>query len=385
MPQLADKYICSGCHACYNICPKNCIIMEKDSEGFLYPRIDEQNCIHCGRCSNICPVLHKYNGNPKGYAYACINKNEEIRMKSSSGGVFNLIAEWTIERGGIVFGAAFDKQLNVKHIGVESKKDLYKLRGSKYLQSRIGDAYKAAEQYLKHGRIVLFTGTPCQISGLKAYLGRSYDNLIMQDLICHGVPSPDIWQKYLAYQEKVHGCRVDRESLPAFRLKDKSWKRYSVSFNLLNDTEYRETLDRDLFMRAFLSNVCLRPSCYRCHSKSLERESDITLADFWGVGSIMPEMFDDKGTSLVFINSETGKKLFGEISGDMIFKETDIDRAAGCNTASFKPCAEPKKRGWFMENVTADNFEQCVKRCARKSPVSRVKNKIKRIIKGMCT
>lgn len=381
MSQLADKYICSGCHACYNICPKNCITMETDSEGFLYPHIDERRCIDCGRCGEVCPVLHEYRGNKKGQAYACINRNEEIRMKSSSGGVFNLIAEWTIEHSGIVFGAAFDKQLNVKHIEVESEKDLYKLRGSKYLQSRIGDTYKTTERYLKQGRIVLFTGTPCQISGLKAYLGKEYDNLIMQDLICHGVPSPDIWQKYLVYQEKAHSCPIDRESLPVFRLKSKGWKRYSVSFNLLNDTEYQETLDKDMFMKAFLNNLCLRPSCYNCHSKSLERESDITLADFWGVENLLPDMFDDKGTSLVFINSEKGRRLFEKVAANTIFKEIDIDEAAIYNSSAYKSSIKPNNREWFMENLTADTFDEIVNKCVRISMIKRARRIFKSAVK----
>ena len=334
--ELADKEVCSGCHACFNACPKHCITMTYDEDGFLQPNIDTSICIECGKCKAVCPVLKDYNGNPKGKAFACINNNDNIRIQSSSGGVFTLIAEYVLDNGGVVFGAAFDDELNVKHIEVSTKKELNLLRGSKYLQSEIGDSFIRVKEYLENGKLVLFTGTPCQISGLKAYLNKAYDNLIMQDLICHGVPSPKVWQIYLRYQSKKHKSQVDRESIPVFRKKDEGWQRYSVSLSFINGAEYCSTFDRDLFMNAFLSNICLRLSCYNCHSKSLNRESDITLADFWGVDNVIPELFDDIGTSLVLVNSKKGMKIFEYISQYMKCRETDIDVAVSYNLAAKK-------------------------------------------------
>lgn len=384
MIKLADKNLCSGCHACYNICPQNCITMDADDEGFLYPDIEQEKCVSCGRCKTVCPVLREYNGHKRGQAYACINKNDEIRMNSSSGGIFTLIAEYVTEQGGIVFGASFDSELNVHHIEVKNKDGLYKLRGSKYLQSRIGNTYAVAESYLKQGRIVLFSGTPCQISGLKAYLGKEYDNLIMQDIICHGVPSPMVWQKYLAYQEEIYDCPIDRKSNPAFRQKDEGWKIYNVSFKFINDAVYKKSSDKDLYIKAFLSNICLRPSCYNCNSKFLERESDITLADFWGVENVVPDMFDDKGTSLVFVNSPKGRKIFEKISKDMLYKEVDIDNAVMYNSSAFKSCSMPLKRKTFMQNITSENFGEYVHRCTKRSFMERVNSKAKKIIRRVC-
>ena len=234
---------------CSNICPQNCISMESDEEGFGYPKVDYEKCIECTLCIKVCPVINKVVVQNEPSAYACINNNEAIRLESSSGGLFSLIAEQVIEDGGVVFGASFNKELEVEHSFVETKEELGKLRGSKYVQSRIGETYKKAKEILDLGRKVLFTGTPCQIGGLKSYLGKSYSNLLCVDIVCHGVPSPLVWKKYVDYRQEKAGSAVQRIS---FRRKDDGWKRYSVSFLFKNNTEYRETLDKDLYMRAFL-------------------------------------------------------------------------------------------------------------------------------------
>lgn len=378
--ELADKEVCSGCHACFNACPKHCITMTYDEDGFLQPNIDTSICIECGKCKAVCPVLKDYNGNPKGKAFACINNNDNIRIQSSSGGVFTLIAEYVLDNGGVVFGAAFDDELNVKHIEVSTKKELNLLRGSKYLQSEIGDSFIRVKEYLENGKLVLFTGTPCQISGLKAYLNKAYDNLIMQDLICHGVPSPKVWQIYLRYQSKKHKSQVDRESIPVFRKKDEGWQRFSVSLSFINGAEYCSTFDRDLFMNAFLSNICLRLSCYNCHSKSLNRESDITLADFWGVDNVIPELFDDIGTSLVLVNSKKGMKIFEYISQYMKCRETDIDVAVSYNLAAKKSSDMPKNRNKFMKYLNSNNFAKLTNKYSKAPFMLRLKIFVKKVL-----
>ncbi len=383
MQEVTDKKLCSGCHACYSVCPKRCISMKADSEGFCYPNIDESKCIDCGMCKRVCPILNKHIGN-NGQAYACINKDENIRMHSSSGGVFTLIAEYVINCGGVVFGAAFDDELNVCHTDIKSSEGLEKLRGSKYLQSKIGDTYKKAKEYLIKGRTVLFTGTPCQISGLKTYLGKDYDNLITQDLICHGAPSPKVWQNYLQYQSGKFNEDISFERLPCFRSKVNGWKLFSMVIEFNNRIKYIETLNKDAYMKAFLKDLILRPSCYNCHSKSLERESDITLADFWGVEKLLPEMFDDKGTSLVFINSLKGKKIFESISDKMIYRTADIDEAVKYNPAAYKSCAMNKKRDKFMSEINAENFDKIVKKYTKQNLFKKCLVKFKIIIKRMC-
>lgn len=380
MREIIDKQKCSGCHACFNICPKQSITMVADPEGFLYPQIDSEKCIDCGLCKKACPILKDYSGN-KGMAYACMNKNEEIRMESSSGGVFTLIAELVIDRGGVVFGAAFDDELNVCHLEIKDKLGLERLRGSKYLQSTIGESYKSAKRYLEDGKTVLFSGTPCQISGLKAFLDKEYENLITQDIICHGVPSPAIWQKYLKYLSLTRNKKINKEKKPKFREKFQGWYGYSLSV-FFEDEIFRQRSGDNLYMKAFLSNLCLRQSCYTCQSKSLERESDITLADFWGIDKILPDMFDNKGTSLVIVNTKKGQRLFDEVSDKMVYKSVDIDVAVKDNPSAYKSCEKNKKRNSFMAEITAQNFDCIVEKYVKKTSVlNRGLNKLKKILK----
>lgn len=220
MIQLDKKQTCTGCHACAAKCPKQCIKMISDTEGFWYPQIDEEECINCGLCERVCPIITpiKFEDPFSPMAYACYNRDEKVRLASSSGGIFTLIAEAVLKQGGVVFGAGFDEDFNVCHQCVERVEDLDKLRMSKYVQSKIGETYREAENFLKENRLVLFTGTPCQIGGLKAYLGKSYDNLITQDIICHGVPSPMVWEDYLAFRKNPTAAAPRGKSLSDERI-----------------------------------------------------------------------------------------------------------------------------------------------------------------------
>ena len=303
-----------------------------------------------------------------------MNNDETIRLKSSSGGVFTVLAEQVIDNGGVVFGAAFDESFELRHCYVGSRNELEKLRGSKYLQSEIGSTYKQTKFFLDAGKKVLFSGTPCQIGGLKSYLGKSYKALVCVDMICHGVPSPDVWSKYIKFREKKAGSSVQRI---AFRCKDEGWKRYSISYLFKNDTEYREPRDKDLYMRAFLKDVCLRPSCYDCGFKGLHRQSDITLADFWGIENVLPEMDDDKGTSLIFINSGRGKDLFNKTKGKMLYQEVNINEAVKYNSSAYKSTTYNPKRDGFMAEKDVLAFDQLIKKYCTDELSIRVKRKIK--------
>ena len=321
-----------------------------------------------------CLSYHKQN-NPK--AYACNNKDEAVRLESSSGGIFTLVAEQIIDCDGVVFGVGFDEDFKVVHSYIERKEELNKFRGSKYVQSKVGDTYERAKDFLEQGREVLFTGTPCQIGGLKSYLGKEYDNLFTMDNICHGVPSPKVWDKYIAYRSAEAGSAPRRI---AFRLKDEGWKLFSVSFLFNNDTEYRETLRKDLYMRTFLKDVCLRHSCYACEFKTLNRESDITLADFWGIQNILPEMDDDKGTSLIFVNSDKGKTMLEKINNDIVYEEVDIDKAVSYNSAAIKSVPMNLNRDSFFQELDQLEFDKLVnKYCTDKFHI-RAKRRIKSLI-----
>ncbi len=385
MVLCANLEKCNGCHACASICPKGCITMQRNEEGFLYPQIAEQACVQCGLCEKVCPIekaCPPTEGKPIA-AYAAMHKDSVIRENSSSGGIFTAIATYVLKEGGVVFGAAFDEAFNVVHTYVEDIENLYKLRGSKYVQSTIGNSYQQAEDFLKQGRVVLFTGTPCQIGGLHAYLGKSYEHLITQDIICHGVPSPMVWQKYIEYRRAaVNGAKPRRI---AFRTKNEGWKRYSVSFSFDNDTEYRQTLDKDPMMQIFLKNLSLRKSCYHCAYKTKTRQSDITLADFWGIEKIHPEMDDDKGTSLMIIQTQKGMDILDKLKNNLTLKQTDFERAILYNSAMTKSVEQPRERTAFFETLTKDGFVGVNKKYLRvsffkkcKKLLSKIKRKIVR-------
>lgn len=374
------KEKCSGCHSCANACPKNCIQMISDEEGFWYPQVDKEKCIDCGLCEKVCPIIHKWQPDDTRTttAMAAINLNEEIRLKSSSGGIFTLIAEEIIKQGGVVFGAAFaDNFRSVYHICVDNADNLEKLRGSKYVQSKIGDTYKQAKEFLDSGRKVLFTGTPCQIGGLYSYLRKPYENLLTQDIICHGVPSPMVWEKYVDEREKKAASTTQRMF---FRHKKYGWKTYAVLFEFSNNTAYVKNLHEDSFMRAFLSNSCLRPSCYDCSFKGIKRQADITLADFWGIQNVMPDMDDDKGTSLVLIHSNKGKHLFDEISYLTNTFDVNISVIEVYNSAAIQSCHKSKNREMFISAIKTQNFEFALNKYLKTPLLIRIKRYIKNMI-----
>lgn len=348
---IVEKEKCSGCFACVSTCPVSSISMQEDSEGFWYPKINSLTCIECNLCRKSCPVISRQDRNRKEKTIiAAKSRDDAVRLKSSSGGIFSLLAEVIFVQGGVVYGAAFSEDCKtVIHVRIDQKRDLWKLQGSKYVQSKIDNCYKEAKKDLDTGRKVLFTGTPCQIEGLRSYLMKEYDNLYLQDIVCHGVPSPLVWEKYVEYREKeARGC-VERTY---FRHKKYGWNMYSLLFEFSNRREYIGRKREDLYLRGFLANLFLRPSCYQCSFKGLDRNSDITLADFWGIDNIFPNMNDDKGISIVMINSEKGKELFEKIEGNIIFKQTETDSVLTVyNSASIKSVKAPLDRKDFMTRL----------------------------------
>lgn len=374
MIQIQEKHNCTGCQACSQICPQNCIQMCADQEGFLYPVVDEKNCVQCGLCEMVCPVLQnteEKRDTPK--AYAAYNLNEEIRLASSSGGVFTLLAEHVLDREGILYGAAM-VGTQVKHIRVADRKGLELLRGSKYVQSDIAQTYVLARDDLEAGKTVLFTGTPCQIGGLKSFLRKKYDHLIAVDIICHGVPSPMAWERYITLREKEAGASAKQIF---FRHKKCGWKKYALFLEFSNRTEYAGCRHDDPFLRAFRRDLCLRPSCYQCSFRKVNRVSDITLADFWGIEKVCPEMDDDQGTSLVILHSDKGEEIFRSLRLKMNCREVPFEAAIAGNTAMIRSGKKPEQRDSFMRRVQTENFDQLAA-AYTKDPVT-----VKRILKKM--
>ena len=385
MIEIKNKEQCNGCHACYNICPTKAISMQEDKNGFLYPKVNMQKCINCNLCIKVCPILNreeiKRNENK---AYACINNNEDERLKSSSGGIFILLAKEIIKRNGVVFGACFDENYQVYHTYSESDKDLQKFMTSKYVQSKIGNAYQQVKKFLIANRYVLFTGTPCQIAGLKSFLCKDYDKLYTQDIICHGVPSPKVWARYLDYRNKLDGASPVQIN---FRQKDNGWSLFALVLSY-NTSAYKQNHQGDLFMQAFLKNACLRESCYNCFFRKKNRYSDITLADYWGIQKIYPELNDEKGVSLVIVNSEKGMELLNSIKPLTRCVETDFEKSIQYNPAYLKsPNFNKKKRKKFFKELDNMDFDKLVKKyipnkdSIYKKLVRKIKNKCKNIIK----
>lgn len=371
MPSLPSLK-CSGCGACGQICPKAAISMMPNDEGFLYPEVDSSLCVECRLCEKICPVLNVKTSTDfsERKAYAAICNDEKIRLESSSGGMFTVLAEKVIAEGGVVFGAEFDSDFSVMHGWTDSVCGLERFRGSKYLQSRTERSFSECRKFLDDGRKVLYTGTPCQIAGLKAFLKKYYENLFTVDVICHGVPSPALWQKYIKFREKKSASRIVKT---AFRRKNDGWKLFSLSFTFANGSEYRQILTKDKYMQLFLKDNGLRESCYECSFRGNSRKSDITLADFWGVENLEKESFDDKGTSLVIVQTEKGKGLVDSIKNSCCIKETDFSQAVKFNPAYFESKKHPKKRNVFFKNFERTEINELYRKFGKDSFLMKTK------------
>ncbi len=378
MSYITTAVNCNGCGTCNLVCPMEAISFLPDDEGFLRPLIDKEKCINCGVCVKRCSAnnIEKEEKEKESQsAYAAHIKDKNIRMSSSSGGIFTAIATIVIENGGVVFGAAFDDDLTVKHIAIRNTAELKLLQGSKYVQSQIGDTYLIAKQYLNKGIQVLFTGTPCQIQGLYSFLNKEYDNLITQDVICHGVPSPMIWKKYIEYREKEAASTTQRTF---FRHKKYGWKMYSVQFQFQNCTEYIQIFSKDLYMRSFLENLTLRPSCYQCSFKGINKQSDITLADFWGIDKTYPQLDDNMGVSLVILNSKKGHEIFKKLGSRVISNKVNLDEALRYNSAYYKsPNLNPNREN-FIKCVAKSDFKTASKKYLSVSLTIKFKKIIKK-------
>lgn len=378
MIQITDKKLCSGCHACATICPKTCISMNSDHEGFWYPEMNVDACIQCGLCEKVCPILHKEAKEVEDTkAYACISNDEASRRKSSSGGVFTLLANYVLDNNGVVFGASFADDFSVVHKAITNKEDLVQLRGSKYQQSKIGNCYALVKQYLLENRLVYFSGTPCQIDGLKAFLQKDYENLICQDIICHGVPSPKAFQLYL---KEVNAMYQEEPIAISYREKVLGWNDYCMRIDYPSRSYVYNHRD-DVYMKAFLKDYTLRPSCYDCHSKGIKRYSDLTLADFWGVQDVLPSMFDKKGTSLVIVHSEKGKDLLDKIQDQMMQEEIDVKLALQKNPSMIVSSLAPKDREQFMSTLDNESFSKHVNRYIKNDIFKEMKRLLRRIVK----
>lgn len=355
--KIEEKDLCCGCTACYSVCPKNAIKMVRDNEGFLYPKVDKEKCINCGMCKKVCPILNKAKLNefkPKAYLFQ--NSNEEIRRESTSGGIFTAIGEFVIKNNGIVYGAAFDDSFVVNHIGVVNADKLSKFRKSKYVQSNQNNCFKEIKQYLDTGKLVCYSGTPCQVGGLRAYLMKEYENLILVDIMCHSVPSPLVFEKYKRHILK----RMNANKILNINFRDKSKYGYKYSMMTVetDNGKYSQGIDTDPYLRAFFSDVSVRPSCYNCYFKTMKRISDLTIWDCFNINEIDKSFDDDKGTTRVLVQSEKGEKLLEKLN-NVRLKELDINVATKKVKEMTNSVNYNSKRKEFFGNINDENvFEK---------------------------
>lgn len=378
MIDIRDKKDCVGCAGCVQVCPKQCISFNEDLQGFRYPEVDLNLCIHCNLCEKVCPVINQAEPQVPKIVYAAGNSDEEIKEQSSSGGVFHALARQVIDEGGVVFGARFNEEWEIVHGYAEDLDGIKAFQTSKYVQSYIGESFRNAEGFLKEGRKVLFSGTPCQIAALNRYLKKDYGTqLIRVDIVCHGVPSPRIWRDYLDTLLRQVGARKNFQSTPNdkmpiitrinFRNKKLGWREYGFSVNavvhkdrIINDSQstsiqneeqelFFEPHYENLFMRGFLSDLYLRPSCYDCPAKKGKSHADITLADFWGIQKWYPEYFSEGCVSLLLVKTEIGQEILHSLDS-VCLKDAVYKTALRGNPAIEKDAVKPKQYDSFWES-----------------------------------
>lgn len=342
------KSECSGCTACMNACPTSAIRMVEDAEGFLYPVIEDTKCINCGLCRRVCSWEHPtYDNNESPLTLASVLMDKDERQKSTSGGVFFVIAKWIIEQGGIVYGAAFDDNLQLHHYGAETHNELQRLRGSKYIQSDIGAVFKDVKKQLDANRWCYFTGTGCEVAGLKSFLRKNYPKLITSDLVCHGTPSQKLFNMHIKYMEKkYHDKVVD------YKFRDYKFGGVCEACSFANRKRViKPSYELSPYLYSFMHGYTYRQSCYECRFAKLPRQGDITLADFWGIQSFFPDFDNSNGVSLILVNSDKGREIWDKVSNETIFEVSRIEDASKYNGNVIKPSQKPAVRDVIFNEI----------------------------------
>ena len=411
MIEIINKEDCVGCNACMQRCPASCISMSEDEQGFLYPKVDVSKCIDCGLCEKVCPVLNQGEPRQPIKVYAARNKDKEVIKTSSSGGIFYALAESVIKDGGVVFGARFDDEWQVMHDWTDTIEGLRAFQGSKYVQSRIGTAYQQAESFLKAGRKVMFTGTPCQIKGLVLFLRKDYgDQLLRVDVICHGVPSPGVWREYLKYITRPQGESAGKNTVSvsskgqipkidsiSFRDKKFGWEKFGFRISTVvpeddpnsvpasksqkRYSEFFELFSENLYMKLFLNNLDLRSSCYKCPAKSGKSCSDISLADYWGVVSEHPASYSKEGVSLLLVYSRPTDQILLQKNLKLI--ESSYDKALKNNPPIKDDPVKPELSEQFWSIFEKDGIVGICKliKIAKPELKQRIINSIKDLLR----
>lgn len=357
MIEIKEKQKCCGCTACVAVCPKECIEMKEDSEGFLYPVVDKDNCVKCDFCEKVCPILNTSPEIPfEQTAYIVQNKDEKVLQESTSGGAFTVIAKYILKNNGIVFGVELGNDLVARHIYVENEIELSRFRNSKYVQSFVGGTFKQVKSFLDQGKFVCFSGTPCQIEGLKKYLRKDYEKLITVDVVCRAVPSPMIFHKYVEFQEKKISDKIKY-----VRFRDKHYGYKYSTMNVITDRNhgnYYQGVESDPWLRAFFSNICDRPSCHHCHFRKQYRESDFSIWDCFQVGRFSKELDNDKGATRVLVHTDKGREIFDVIKSDFNYIQTTPEAiVAGAKEMKESVTPHEQRQSFFDDAQCMDGTE----------------------------
>lgn len=351
---LPNRDRCTGCGSCAAVCPKNCIRMVSDFEGFLNPKIQQDQCIGCKKCEKACAVLELPKVSASTKILAAKNIDTAVRLESSSGGIFTALAEKIIDQGGVVCAAVYDEAFAVEHRLAFTMQELAMMRGAKYVQSHAGHLFGRLKELLAAGKTVLFVGTPCQCAGLKSYLGQDYEHLVLVDMICHGVPAPTVWKAYLDRRRVLDAGGAQIASIN-LREKTTGWSKYaySVMFRYTNGHLYSVRQGQDPYMRGFVGNLYLRPSCSDCSFKGIRRCSDLSLGDCWGIWDTHPEFDDDRGVSVLLIHSAKGQMLWSAISSQFHSMQLTEEDVTNYNSGAVHSSAPHPRRGAFFDRLSA--------------------------------
>lgn len=380
MIDINDKSSCTGCSACASICANHAITMTGDNEGFKYPSLNKELCVDCGLCNKVCPVerrdsLPSDRIIPKAYA-AHYKNDDKIWYESASGGAFTAITDYVFKHNGIVYGACYNEKLEVCHDSADNPTEATKFRDSKYVQSDINDCYHRIKEDLNNNKLVLFSGTPCQVSGLKCFLRKDYANLLTVDLICHCVPSPRVYKDYLRYIENKYGKKVIK-----IHTKDKTlgWNKFQTPRIYFEDgSSIFNIEDSRLWEIIFYSHIAVRPSCHKCRFANLHREGDLTIGDFWGVEKQHPEYSVPNGASLILVNTDKGTKAFEEINKKLVYAESDVINALP-DTLLYATTPHPKRQ-MFWVDYEKMRFRSLSNKYFGTGKLNGIKRKIRRLI-----
>ena len=344
MIDIKEKYNCVGCEACRVICPVNCISFIKDNEGFAYPVVDKALCINCSKCDKVCPVLNINESTLPAKSFSAKTENDRIREKSSSGAVFYSISEAVINKGGVVFAVKFDENHNLVYDSFDKLEDIEPYLGSKYVQAEIKDTFLRIKEFLKQDRCVLFVSSPCYASALNKFLKKEYEKLLIVDFVCHGVPSFKVWQKY-------SDAIIPRENLKNVNFRDKviGWREFVISFTNRDGEKIYYKGGKDLYKKAFVSSLILRPSCYKCPAKKLSAKSDVTIGDLWCAEKILNRKDDNKGLSLLTVNSDKGRRIVESLKVKL--EEVEYSKVLKFNANIVIPTLYHRNREKFFSDI----------------------------------